>query len=448
MGCQQPWLCYRCRGDLCEPTTYLRGVSAYLQEWELEDNTFLAIPSTYSETPVEPPVAEPPALSQKQFHHKALNLSRNEFRLLRIQHKKSHRSETIECKIRTFKFGKRPFIALSYAWGDLTCSQKKIKINGLPFSVGPNLWEFLKVALQTNITEWLWIDALCIDQSNIAERNHQVGLMDKIYEGAFKVIAWLGPEANGSDQIVDLIGSAVRLNFDTSFRDFTKQRLSRNHFFLRPFWRRIWIIQELLLAEEVVFMCGRKTVGIWGMSIWIRRMKLELELDPTIFTSSTDVMTAMQCVFAISENRSRPVRRWRRREDIKPYNFRLRNSLEAFQLFESSDIRDRVYGLLSLVKPEDRIPVDYLKTAEQVFCDVIHKLATDKVLFPKLKDLQIFSWRLNSVWRLDGLYPLIVKDSAVYAFHGAEADRLYHALQSWRMRRAITQSLERNNALE
>jgi hypothetical protein len=460
--CPETIWCYRCRGVLDESkvlattfipstqrsktfalektedghsfspgprATHRRRISADLQE--LENIPFTLTSSIHAETLFSEPATDnisTPALSvsaRKQFTHTNLDLSRQEFRLLRIRPTES--CSTIDCEIRSFEFGNCPFVALSYAWGDLHCL-KEIQINHLPYSVGQNLCDFLEVACSAGITEWLWIDALCIDQSNTAERNHQVGLMDKIYAGASRVIAWLGPAANSSNYIINLIGFANGPGFKGAFRDFSNPRLlSRNHLFLRPFWRRVWIIQELLLAPDIEFMCGYKRVSYSNMSIWIRQMKIEIEKDPTFFTSSTDVMNAIQCVIAIFENKVGS----ENRTGNAPlnYNYRLKDTLEAFQLFESSDVRDRVYGLLSLVKPEDRIPVDYSKTADQVFCDVIHKFGNEKDIFPKIEDLCTFSWRLSSVWRLENLYPSVVKDLALYAFNGQEAEVLYTHLK-------------------
>jgi Heterokaryon incompatibility protein (HET) len=48
-------------------------------------------------------------------------------------------------------------------------------------------------------TTWIWIDALCIDQQNNSERNHQVRVMGKIYEMAIEVLVWLGCSADNPD---------------------------------------------------------------------------------------------------------------------------------------------------------------------------------------------------------------------------------------------------------
>lgn len=65
-------------------------------------------------------------------------------------------------------------------------------IDGQPFVVRENIWNFLFRAKEEDKIGSLWIDATCIDQSCAAERNHQVGIMGSIYSKATKVIVWLG----------------------------------------------------------------------------------------------------------------------------------------------------------------------------------------------------------------------------------------------------------------
>lgn len=82
---------------------------------------------------------------------------------------------------------------LSYAWGD-SKPEHLLLINGQKFYVKKNLFDFLENTRgQTKYKHVeYWIDALCIDQSNVAERNHQVAQMGMIYSKARHVIAWLG----------------------------------------------------------------------------------------------------------------------------------------------------------------------------------------------------------------------------------------------------------------
>ena len=81
------------------------------------------------------------------------------------------------------------YSALSYHWGE-DAAEHEIYIDGVASKVRPNLYGALKYLQQTKYNT-LWIDAICIDQTNIQERNHQVGQMGKIYKAADRTIVWL-----------------------------------------------------------------------------------------------------------------------------------------------------------------------------------------------------------------------------------------------------------------
>jgi hypothetical protein len=83
------------------------------------------------------------------------------------------------------------YICLSYTWGKPD-NGFPIRINGKIFRVRQNLYEFLEIAWRKQFRHNFWIDALCIDQSNVTERNHQVQQMGQIFSQAEEVFMWLG----------------------------------------------------------------------------------------------------------------------------------------------------------------------------------------------------------------------------------------------------------------
>ncbi|KAF8857795.1 HET-domain-containing protein, partial [Acephala macrosclerotiorum] len=83
------------------------------------------------------------------------------------------------------------FEALSYVWAQER-GTKSIVLNGLTHTVTTNLFMALRRLRKHREVRSIWIDALCIDQNNIEERNHQVTLMGNIYWTCTKTIAWLG----------------------------------------------------------------------------------------------------------------------------------------------------------------------------------------------------------------------------------------------------------------
>ena len=86
----------------------------------------------------------------------------------------------VACKVEVFPANTRiTYTAVSYMWGSAT-ETADILINGNRFPVTLNLLSLLEELTTQAHEGWLWIDAISIDQKSIAERNHQVALMDRI----------------------------------------------------------------------------------------------------------------------------------------------------------------------------------------------------------------------------------------------------------------------------
>jgi hypothetical protein len=132
----------------------------------------------------------------------------------------------------------------------------------------------------------LWIDQLCINQEDNVEKGEQVQLMKAIYQGAKGVVAWLGPAADESDQLIDtpsrageeasrsrflqldLSAEERHLEYTDSYNRLVKRlgheptfpTESLRSFVDKPYWTRVWIVQELSLARDVLFACGNKRI--------------------------------------------------------------------------------------------------------------------------------------------------------------------------------------------
>ncbi|KAL8760735.1 MAG: hypothetical protein Q9184_003093 [Pyrenodesmia sp. 2 TL-2023] len=125
----------------------------------------------------------------------AIDPSSSEFRILTPSPAKN-KTDGIHCTLERVEFeastGTWPaYEELSYTWGDATV-RRMIYVNRLPFQVTRNLDVALRYLRQRDEPRVLWIDAVCIDQSNLAEKTHQVGMMGNIYRNAARVLVWLG----------------------------------------------------------------------------------------------------------------------------------------------------------------------------------------------------------------------------------------------------------------
>ncbi|KAJ4221420.1 hypothetical protein NW757_014459 [Fusarium falciforme] len=127
--------------------------------------------------------------------YQAGELGENSIRLVEI-HEADSGSEPVNCSLHEITFGSKPrFGALSHRWGT-DKAEDVITLEGFPFQVGRNLLDalrFLRHHVPSGKTRrLLWIDAICIHQKNVKERNRQLRIMDQKYLRADTVVVWLG----------------------------------------------------------------------------------------------------------------------------------------------------------------------------------------------------------------------------------------------------------------
>jgi hypothetical protein len=215
------------------------------------------------------------AIATEAFRHEPLDHTKPFIRLLELLPDLSPRG-SIQCRI-FHTTTDASYTCLSYVWGDLNPGKSRtILLNGYRCIVRKNLFNFLQFMQANPIHDVsvriasarriYWIDALCIDQKNISERNHQVAQMGQIYASAKLVHVWLGriPEEYS---LCWLIGDE-RNNIDSiDCLDWLKRPYPYNYFmtqyiFLNQYWRRAWVrrpicVQPLLkLLTVYLYMIG------------------------------------------------------------------------------------------------------------------------------------------------------------------------------------------------
>jgi hypothetical protein len=143
------------------------------------------------------------------------------------------------------------YTALSYVWGD-QADTVTIQINGKKLSVTRNLFKFLHCHRESFLTErrtegLFWIDAICIDQSNIHERSKQVQFMAEVYKNAKNVLVWLGAPTKPA---------AHALKHMFKRRLSPQEEQARDTVFSGGWWDRLWVIQEAAHARSLLVRCG------------------------------------------------------------------------------------------------------------------------------------------------------------------------------------------------
>ena len=218
------------------------------------------------------------------YRHHPLSLTRDQFRLIKIS--PGRLNEGILCHVRHFdRVGKDAYgsyTALSYTWGAVEAVgpiyMQTVGANEdnfpAPFTVTQNLADILRhivVARETDPGDarwegWWWIDALCIIQTeNDPEKDRQINLMPATYSDAGEVYAWIGRGTERTNSAIDFMDRRFR---DSEFAELSSASVDRwHHFpdlpswigevFARPYWRRLWIIQELSMSsKKTTIACG------------------------------------------------------------------------------------------------------------------------------------------------------------------------------------------------
>jgi hypothetical protein len=276
-----------------------------------------------------------------------------------------------------------PFTALSYTWGTEEVDKRSIIVDDTRrIPVRKNLWDFLRRRICIiGQPRFFWIDAVCINQKVVSERNHQVSMMKRIYSTASHVHIWLGAEAENSDCAMDWLnqkGSQKLRPRGPGYHPIWNRVQGKALVRLceRPYWRRMWIIQEILHAERIVMWCGSKWVE-WSVieQLYLTLKSLQDEAWDAHHESVVGVLHSAAAVMAWQRAH------WRHPSVAAP---RLQTLIEVFQDWQCGDVRDKVFALVSMASRDTAIEPDYSLTAREVFLAVRDKHADSDWKFENL----------------------------------------------------------------
>ncbi|KAH8806045.1 heterokaryon incompatibility protein-domain-containing protein [Xylogone sp. PMI_703] len=256
----------------------------------------------------------------------------------------------LSCKLIHAKFAERPkFKALSYMPGDETV-KKAILLDGSEFYVGQNLWDALDYLRNSNNDKPLWIDAICINQDDITERNRHLTMMRWIYFRADIVTIWLGKKyskyqswlkTQTSHDIVMDQGEQQEL--ETAQKPATKSKMVRE-LCADGYWNRLWTIQEIGRARQKQVCFGNSTIS-WGVFI--------------------------NLVTQHNSHCEGPLRLNRLVQGKSSGSHTLRKLLEDHQTAFCKEPRDRIYGLVGVAADAAGFPMAYEKSLIEVWKDTM-----------------------------------------------------------------------------
>lgn len=300
------------------------------------------------------------------------------------------------CELFTVSLNDLPeYVAISYTWGKLDEYAPVLIDNKYCLTVTKTLFGAL-TRLSSDQTLDFWADQLCINQYDLTERSQQVQLMSRIFEQSLITYIWLGHGDETSNAAFDLIrildgceldiGDVIDMYYHGSFEDVQKSLISSMddvekwdaalegliQVSLRPWFSRLWTLQELVVSKDVKFICGKDhcsyasilrafyVAGTWRKGHMTRISNIELS--------------------ATSRGRHRQGRRHHLLDIL----------LETSEVYyECMDPKDRIYAVLALQNEDGRcnITVDYDQTVQSLYLEVAKKLVQST------QSLRILHWR-------------------------------------------------------
>jgi hypothetical protein len=250
------------------------------------------------------------------------------------------------------------YVAMSYSWGKNTTS-RTFFCNNQTFAVSSEVLDALNSLGLGLRTTKVWIDAICINQADEEEKANQVAEMQRIYARATRVAIWLGPAEDNSDIFIDKMDDFVQwaVHFDSNKVDQRGQLTSPPHgrLFLalgpilaRPWFNRVWVVQEVLLAKDAVLVCGTRFLDwkIFCMMIVLTKAQnlTNLLISPHFSISQLEVAISNILNLGWTGDKAQ--------KGLSPREFTL--FLNSGRLRKVTEPVDRVWGFLGLADPELR----------------------------------------------------------------------------------------------
>lgn len=333
------------------------------------------------------------------------------------------------------------FAALSYVWGSATDS-RLILVDNSGVRVNKNLYDALMALRPLKEDLVIWVDFLCINQSDDEEKSWQVGLMADIYRASYKVFAWLGLARSGDDSVMGYLNwlgeKAEACGMHHGFEPYQQlweklasqprelRDLSRStamietpagevftfpqgkldslfysisgwhdqdnllpiagikQFFTRPWWGRVWVLQEITFPDNAEFLCGKKKITRRRCRAALHAYCALRSVLTSQFTNQPQTLTRYQLKIVSDLFQHRPTVMLSSSNIYRYSRFPLAALLRATCVgsinlnrhgphhLESTDPRDKIFALLGLAADREKLRKlgvfpDYSKSCKEIY---------------------------------------------------------------------------------
>jgi hypothetical protein len=261
--------------------------------------------------------------------------------------------------------GQEKYEALSYTWGteeatsviQIYAGEEIYKVN-----ITPSLASALRQLRLPRGPRLLWIDQLCINQSDHSEKTSQVPNMASIYNEAFNVCVWLGDDTkNNAETALRFVKRILDLDeFErlVESAEFAEDWKALFDLMTRPWFSRRWVIQEIALAKRATIYCGQAPAVKWrdfanAVALFgSRHRQISGVLRASsAFHNAPDILgdvTALGAHRLVQESSNL----FRKSDDgkIQEHLLPLETLVSTLSPFEATEPHDTIYAVLSLAE--------------------------------------------------------------------------------------------------
>lgn len=384
-------------------------------------------------------------MALSSYTYDPLDDTQDEIRLIRFTSRdqsleQGHFSPPLKLGLVHVSLTARPqYHALSYVWGSAR-KPDVVHVNGKTINITRSLYEALLRFHVDPTVEFLWADALCINQADNDEKDIQVKKMRQIFTLATRVIAYLGTPPSGREKTVENIALrgkelilehgwnlfisdrrgyqdpdqmptsrfwqmfhyiAQRSHHDREFLEMIASRWGLGsddggifphremlYFLRRPIWTRVWITQEFTCAKDLIMMCGLSELKFiyWIIVHWIylefyewKHHSMNLGPHTAEYVSTLAVLEpyTSQTILTMQS-----MHRWGHMEALRKNSFvPLRELLDGSFRLGATDPRDRVFAFLGIAKDAPKIGLtpSYSKSYAEVLLETAWRLVAQGV---------------------------------------------------------------------
>ncbi|KAK3074463.1 hypothetical protein LTR53_003071 [Teratosphaeriaceae sp. CCFEE 6253] len=308
--------------------------------------------------------------------YRQLNDEQQEIRLIILRPGKA--TDLVRCDLHYICLTSRPLLPYetsSYVWGNAK-NRGTIILEDRTFDVPASSEAVLRRMRRSDTDRLVWLDAVCINQSDVGERSQQVALMTEIYGNTTRNLIWLGAPA--SDQEADAnvrslmeVWAHLQKRTDNCDRFFDKVMQARGHapeegrlpdgadlialqrLYDCPWFTRLWVVQEAALPPRSQCHYGEHAIDltiVTRVAVWLRPEFQAAKLPRVSVNCDTCLRNAAR-IWSYSDGTQG--------SDPKDLRFTaLGDLLTHLNGFEAFDPRDHVYAMIGLYLTRGSLAVD------------------------------------------------------------------------------------------